>query len=193
MSNTLINRDLGLRDYRLIRTERKQNQIYYHLSDPKPACSACGSENVTREGFTPRTIRVAGIERKLCYAVIQVPRTKCRDCHAVRRGKIRFAEANKSYSRSFERSVLDHINLSSSLEDVAKHVGYDWHIIKEIHKQDLKRQFGKTPLKHLKKIAIDEIYLGRKLKYRTLVLDLDSGAIVYVGKGRNAEALKPFW
>jgi transposase len=83
--------------------------------------------------------------------------------------------------------------LASSLKDVADHVGYDWHIIKDIHKQALKRQFGKTPLKHLKHIAIDEIYLGSKLKYRTLVLDLDSGAIVYVGQGRDSEALQPFW
>jgi len=37
------------------------------------------------------------------------------------------------------------------------------------------------------------IYLGRKLKYRTVVLDLDSGAIVYVGKGRSGETLQAFW
>jgi transposase len=122
-----------------------------------------------------------------------VPRVRCRDCNALRRGAVRFADPNKSYSRSFERSVLDHAKLSSSLEDIARHVGYDWHVIKEIHKQDLKRQFGKTPLKHLKKIAIDEIYLGKKLRYRTLVLDLVSGAIVYVGKGRDTESLEPFW
>jgi transposase len=193
MSNTLINRDLGLRDYALIRTERKQNQISYHLHDPKPACPACRSENVVRDGVTPRTIRIAGFENKLCYAVVQVPRVRCRDCQAVSRGKIRFADPNKSYSRSFERTVLRHIRICSSLKDVAEHVGYAWPVVKEIHKRILKRQFGKTPLKHLKHIAIDEIYLGRKLKYRTLVLDLDSGAIVYVGKGRDGEALKPFW
>jgi len=193
MSNTLINRDLGLRDYVLVRTERRQNQIFYHLHDPKPACPTCGSENVARDGVTPRTIRIAGLENKLCFAVVQVPRVHCRDCRTIRRGKIRFADPNKSYSRSFERSVLCHLNLSSSLKDVAGHVGYDWHIIKEMHKQALKRQFGKTPLRHLKHIAIDEIYLGRKLKYRTLVLDLDSGAIVYVGQGRDMEALEPFW
>jgi transposase len=148
---------------------------------------------VVRDGVTPRTIRVAGIEDKLCYAVIHVPRVRCRVCGAISRGKIRFADPNKSYSRSFERSVLRHIRLSSSLKDIADHVGYDWNVIKEIHKQALKRQFGRTPLKHLKRIAIDEIYLGRKLKYRTLVLDLGSGAIVYVGKGRDGEALQPFW
>ena len=193
MSNTLINRDLGLRDYNLIRTERRKNEIYYHLHDPKPSCPACGSEDVVRDGVTPRTVRIAGIADKLCYAVVQVPRVRCRDCRRASRGRIRFTDSNKTYSRSFERSVLRLIGLSSSLKDVAEHVGYDWHIIKEMHKRILKREFGKTPLKSLKHIAIDEIYLGRKLKYRTVVLDLDSGAIVYVGQGRDGEALQPFW
>ena len=193
MSNTLINRDLGLRDYALIRTERKKSEIYYHLCDPKPACPTCRSENVAHDGVTTRTIRIAGFENKRCYAVVQVPRICCRNCDFRGRGTIRFADPNKSYSRSFERSVLSLIKLSSSFEDIAKHVGYAWPVIKAIHKRDLKRQFGKTPLKHLKRIAIGEIYLGRKLKYRTLVLDLDSGAIVYVGQGRDQEALDSFW
>jgi transposase len=193
MSNTFINRDLGLRDYVHVRTERIRNEIYYHVHDPRPTCPACRSENVARDGGTPRTIRIAGLEDKRCFVAIQVPRVRCRVCGAVSRGKIRFADPNKSYSRSFERSVLRHIRLSSSLKDIADHVGYDWNVIKEIHKQALKRQFGRTPLKHLKRIAIDEIYLGRKLKYRTLVLDLGTGAIVYVAKGRDSEALQPFW
>jgi transposase len=193
MSNTLVNRDLGLRDYELVRTERMKSEIRYHLHDPKPSCPLCDSKNVAREGFTPRTIRITGVEEKRCYAVVNVPRVRCRDCHAVSRGKVRFADPNKSYSRSFERTVLRHIRLASSLQDVAEHVGYDWHIVKDIHKRELKRKFGKTPLRHLKHIAIDEVYLGRKLKYRTLVLDLDSSAIVYVGQGRDSEALQPFW
>jgi transposase len=48
-------------------------------------------------------------------------------------------------------------------------------------------------LKHLKSIAIDEIYNGKKQKYMTLVLNLDTGAVVFVGKGKGSDALEPFW
>ena len=48
-------------------------------------------------------------------------------------------------------------------------------------------------LKHLRQIAIDEISVGKGHKYLTLVLDLDTGAVVFVGKGKGADALKPFW
>ena len=48
-------------------------------------------------------------------------------------------------------------------------------------------------MKHLVWLAIDEISVGKGHKYLTLVLDLISGAVVFVGKGKGADALRPFW
>src|SRR5437667_179 len=48
-------------------------------------------------------------------------------------------------------------------------------------------------LKHLRHVAVDEIHVGSRRGYLTVVLDLDSGAVVFVGKGKGAEALPPFW
>ena len=45
----------------------------------------------------------------------------------------------------------------------------------------------------MKHIAIDEVYWGKRHKFITLVLDLDSGAVIFVGDGKSAEALRPFW
>ena len=42
-------------------------------------------------------------------------------------------------------------------------------------------------------MAIDEIAIGHGHRYLTVVLDLDSGAVVFVGEGKNAESLLPFW
>ena len=35
--------------------------------------------------------------------------------------------------------------------------------------------------------------MGRRRKYYTLVLDLDSGRIVWVANGRGGDALRKFW
>ncbi len=35
--------------------------------------------------------------------------------------------------------------------------------------------------------------VGRGYRFMTIVLDLDSVAILFAGKGKNAAALKPFW
>ena len=48
-------------------------------------------------------------------------------------------------------------------------------------------------MKHLKRLAIDEISIRKGHVYITLVLDLESGAVVFVGDGKGADALNPFW
>ena len=48
-------------------------------------------------------------------------------------------------------------------------------------------------LKKLKQIAIDEISIGKGHRYLTIVPDLKSGAVIFVGDGKGAEALEPFW
>jgi transposase len=40
---------------------------------------------------------------------------------------------------------------------------------------------------------VDEVYVGKRHKYLTLVLDLDSGAVVFVGEGRGSATLRPFF
>jgi len=77
--------------------------------------------------------------------------------------------------------------------DVSTHLGISWDLANEIQKRRLGKRFARPKLKKLKEIAIDEIYLGKKHKYITLVLDLQSGAVVFVGEGKGADALKPFW
>jgi len=54
-------------------------------------------------------------------------------------------------------------------------------------------RFAKPPLKHLRQIAIDEINIGRGQRYLTVVLDLDSGAVVFIGEGGATASLEPCW
>src|SRR6185437_16593812 len=77
--------------------------------------------------------------------------------------------------------------------DVARHLGVSWDIIKDIQKRDLSRRYAKPKLKHLRQIAIDEIAVAKGHRYLTVVLDLESGAVVFVGDGKGGDALKPFW
>ena len=58
-----------------------------------------------------------------------------------------------------------------------------WDLVKDIQKRDLWRRFAKPKLKHLRRIAIDEIAVAKGHRYMTLVMDLDSGAVVFVVPG----------
>lgn len=77
--------------------------------------------------------------------------------------------------------------------DVAHHLGVGWDMVKDIQKRHLQRHYAKPKLKEVKHIAIDEISVGKGFRFVTVVLDLDSGAVVFVGEGKGADALDPFW
>lgn len=47
-------------------------------------------------------------------------------------------------------------------------------------------------MKGLEQIAIDEICI-RKGRYLTVLLNLKTGAVVFVSDGKASDALEPFW
>ena len=80
-----------------------------------------------------------------------------------------------------------------TISDVAELCGLSWNTVKGIVKRRLKKDYGHIPCRHLKNLSIDEIYVGKRRKFYTLVLDLDSGRIVWVCRGRGKAALQGFW
>jgi transposase len=80
-----------------------------------------------------------------------------------------------------------------TIQDVARHLHVSWDTIKAIQASNLQRRFGKPKLHKLQQIAIDEIAIGKGHHYLTVVLNLVSGAVVFVGDGKGVEALEIFW
>jgi len=113
------------------------------------------------------------------------------DCGEVRQVPVDFADERRTYTHAFERYVLD-LSGHMTIRDVAEHLQVGWDLVKGIQKRSLSRRFRRVQLKHLRRIAIDEISIGRGHRYLTVVLDLKSGAVVFVGDGKGADALQPF-
>ena len=55
------------------------------------------------------------------------------------------------------------------------------------------KKYNSRNIKKLKYLAIDEIYLGKKRKFITIVLDLETGRVIHIGKGKGKDALKGLW
>jgi transposase len=79
-----------------------------------------------------------------------------------------------------------------TIRDVALHVDVSWDVVKEIVKTDLQKRFSRPNLRDLRQIAIDEISIGKGHRYLTVVLDLETGMVVYVGHGKGGDALLDF-
>ena len=67
-----------------------------------------------------------------------------------------------------------------------------WDTVKDLVKARLERDFGRPQLKGLSHLSIDKVYLGKAGRFYTLVVDLDSGRIVSVARGKKGASLKPF-
>lgn len=194
MSQQALYQILGLHGYQVTSVERIEKQLVVHAR-PQPhrvCCSVCGSREVIRRGEGTRTIRNLPIGADCSWVVVTVPRVECRACGVVRRVKLGFADERRTYTRAFERYVQELCGYMT-MQDVARHLGVSWDIVKDIHQRDLQKRFHKPPLKHVRYLGIDEICVGHGYQFLTLVLDLESGAIVFVGKGKKAAALTPFW
>lgn len=194
MSTSLLYHGFGIRGYEYVKTEYEGGKVLFTVrQDPEHLrCSACGSWEVVRRGSLPRRFRSLPIGVRPVQVVVEVPRVGCRDCGAVRQVRVGFADERRSYTKAFERYVLE-LSKHMTIQDIARHLQVGWDVVKDIEKRSLTKRFRRLKLKHLRQIAIDEIAIGRGHRYLTVVLDLVSGAVVFVGDGKGAEALEPFW
>jgi len=194
MSASGLYHGFGIRGYQYERTVYAEGGVMFLISQArdKLRCPHCGSPHVERRGEVPRIFRLLPIGRKTVKAVLGVARVYCQRCQAIRQVKVEFADEHRRCARNFERYVLE-LSRSMTMEAVARHLDIGWATVKEIQKRHLERHYTRPKLRHLKEIAIDEISIGRGNKFLTVVMDLRSGAVVFVGKGKGSEALLPFW
>jgi transposase len=194
MSTSLLYHAFGIRGYRYVSTRYEAGAVIFTIDQPREAyrCAECGSSQVHAKGSVLRRWRGVPIGGKPVWIEFPIPRVFCWTCRMERQVAVSFAEPKKHYCRSFERYVLELLQFGT-LADVARHLQISWDTVKDIQRRNLQRRFGRPRLKHLKQIAIDEISIGKGHRYVTVVLDLASGAIVFVGQGKGAAALEPFW
>ena len=194
MSTSLLYHGWGLKGYHYVRTEYAQGKILFTVQAASGtlACPACGCRQLIHHGGTERIWRQVPIGSKPVFIRMRIPRVECRKCKTIRQVEVGFAAPRYTYTRQFERYALE-LCRHMTIRDVARHLQVGWDRIKEIQKRFLKRRFARPKLETLRQIAIDEISIGEGQRYLTVVLDLDSGAVVFVGQGNGAEALVPFW
>jgi transposase len=193
MSQALLYHAFHVQGYRCVNWEFDEHRVLMHLEpqEHRVCCPQCNSRKVIRRGSKTRWIKNVPIQSDLTWLVVEIPRVECRECGAVQQIKTGLAEEKRSYTHALARYVVELCGFMT-LQGVANHLGIHWDLVKEIHKDHLHRHFSEPNLNGLRRLAIDEIHLGKKL-WKTIVLDLDSGAIVFVGDGKKGSVLRPFF
>jgi len=194
MSTSAMYHVYGARTYRYLKTEYRGGAVYYHVvkKDRHRRCIECKSRDVTFDSFGEVTIKTVPSGSKQVFLVLHLRVLKCRDCGAKRQESRDVAEPRKSYTRQFANYVLD-LAKYMTIKAVARHLRVGWDLVKDILKSNLRRKAKRRSWRKVRRIAIDEFAIRKGHDYMTVVLDLDTGHILYVAEGKDQECLKPFF
>ncbi len=143
----LLYHGFGIRGYQYLRTEYVGGKVVFTIGQEfrKLRCSVCKSGKVIRRGQIHQRFKTLSIGGKPVIVVLAIQRVFCCRCRALRQVKVYFADYRRSYTRAFERYVLELLQ-HMTIQDVARHLGISWDVIKDIQKRHLKRRFSRIPL-----------------------------------------------
>ena len=194
MSTSLLYHAFGIRGYDYVNTRYEEGRVVFTIRQRRHTyrCSLCGTRDVFPHGHQERQFKAVPIGGKPVAIVLPIPRVECPRCGVRRQVPLNFADPRRSYTRTFERYALE-LSRHMTIQDVAEHLQVSWDTIKDIQKRYLWKRFRKPRLGKLKQVAIDEVAIGKGHRYLTVVLNLENGAVVFVGDGKGADALEPFW
>jgi transposase len=78
-------------------------------------------------------------------------------------------------------------------KEVANILPFSDDTIRRWDKEILEQQFGKVDLSKVTTILIDEKSIGKGHRYITLVLDGETGELLYLEKGKSSDSITPFF
>lgn len=194
MSTSILYHGFGLVGYDYVKTRYEGRDITFTIrhKNENLRCAVCKGREVVMRGTTRRRFRTVPIGSKSVFFDLEVQRVCCLCCGNIRQVLLGFADPRFSYTHAFERYALELLK-HMTIRDVSHHLGVSWDMIKEIQKRYLTCKFSNLCLKNVHIIAIDEISVRKGHKFLTVVLDMESGAVIFVGDGKGADALDPFW
>lgn len=196
MNNSFLYHAWGLYNHKCTREEYKGNTIILHVEskERQKICSQCGHPHLVKNGYRIRDFIGLPIGGKKVIIRMKVQRYKCRnkECDYDRQEPIPFATGSCCYTHRFAKYVVGLLK-GMTLKDAANLLGVSWDTVKEIHTNYLEYHYSPPSLDGVDSIGIDEFAVRKGHVYKTIVVDLRSGRILYVGDGKGSDSLDKFW
>ena len=123
--------------------------------------------------------------------VIELYRVRCPDC-GVKTEKVPQLPSRAPFSKRFEEAVGLACE-SAPVRRVARQFGLSPSTVRAIDLRYLKRWAASRRKPALRQMGIDEMYLGKKQKFLTVVSNLETGEPLWFGRERKKETLDEFF
>ena len=160
-------------------------------ADSLKRCSRCGEIVGEVHDVTPRRVRDLPIAEFDTWLIVPRARVQCPRCGPT----VEDVPWLDRYQRMTKRLAEKIAALATVLpiKHVAAWFGVSWDTVRQIDQRALERRVGPIDLRGVRRIAIDEFALHKGHVYATLVVDVDTKRVLWVGRGRSGENLRPFF
>lgn len=157
----------------------------------KLECSGCGRKFAEAYDARERAVRDLpwGVFQTTVY--IEVYRVKCPDC-GVKVEKVPLLPGKAPFSERFEDAVGVACQ-SAAIRQVARQHGLSKSTVRAIDKRFLARWHARRRVPALRQMGIDEIYLGKKTGFLTVVSNLETAEPLWFGRERKKETLDEYF
>jgi transposase len=160
----------------------------------RPLCHACQHPGRTVHSHTRKFVRDMGFANYEMMLQVEYRKVWCDYCDGVRVEHLEFVDTHQRVTRRLARCVADLCRKGLSVTAVAQHFDLDPKTVKAIDKAALEAEFGETRYDGLRRLAIDEIALKKgQNDYMTVILDYDTGRVVWMGLGHGVDTLDEFF
>ena len=155
-------------------------------------CDACGQQAAVVHDCSERWARDLPIFDAQTHLCIWRCRVWCDHCKGPKLERLNWLER---YARVTARLAESVARLCKVLpvKQVAEHYGLAWHTTKEIDKAYLNRTLGPPEFSGVTVIGMDEFAIQKGHRYATVVIEPDSRRVLWVGRGRDREGIRPFF
>ncbi len=172
--------------------DKKEIHLFLEPKDNYPQCPICKNHNVVVHEYRHRIVKDGSYNGFQFILHITYRTFKCKFCDKYATEQIPFISSRHRITKSLENEVIEDLQRSGSIKDTAQRTSLKWDTCKQIHKDYLKRN---TPffLGKAKHLAIDEFSIKKGHKYATVVVDLDTKRVIWVGKGKTVREVNRFF
>jgi len=127
------------------------------------------------------------------YIEATAPRVRCPE-HGVLVAKVPWARHDSDYTYDFETAVT-WLALHATAQDVADYFRIKWHTVGSIAKRVQKALEEEQPdrFDNLEAIGIDETSYKKGHKYMTVIVDHETGHLIWAKQGHGKEVLTSFF
>jgi len=154
-------------------------------------CSGCGGRAPKIEEVRERTVRDLPWRKYQAIVAVEFYRVRCPQC-GLKVEQVPQLPSKAPFSKDFEDAVGLACE-SASARQVARQVRLPASTVRAIDLRYLERWSAARKMPALAQMGVDEIYLGKKQKFITVVSNLETGEPLWFGQERKKETLDEFF